>query len=270
MITPAYEQKHVRWDEFGRFHVIHAREHGGITAVEFTESKEVLVMASGLSVDPAARRAYPRLGLEVWRVTDPDLTQRFTLRTPDGTVVKGAWLTEGDPRQLVLVDTTCNRAVLLSDGRKMAASPDSRPASLARWGGVYYNTASGMPLPPGPLTYGPPRDLSTAERGHLRDIQAAAAAWKTLHADEIQYMGDSQVQLREGSPLLETWEPSAPHSGYGKRNATLRAFYSRLGLPVSRLLGQAFGDLSTCEIATVAHRGIHYDRQDQTVPFLTV
>lgn len=264
------DTKHIRWDAYRRFHQVHHHRMKGIKVTQFTETGEYIV-SSDTEVIPAARTPYRWLGFDVWRVTDPSLYRRFDLHTPDGTRLKASWLEAGRAGQLLLCDTTCDRAVLLHHPRQLwgthALARTHRPAWTAGMNCVYYKTAHDVPQPFGPILYEQPRSLTLPEKRHVRALLEAARAWKHLTADEVSYAGESQLTLRGDTPLAEAWTEETLVGSLASCN---RVFVRRAGMLPSELLGRTWGELTYQEMATLAYRGIAPEAVEHRVEYLTL
>lgn len=266
MIAQTHKPESVRWDEFKRFHVIHYRRRNGPLIAQFIETGEYLVTTeSGGDIDPTYRATYRDFGLEIWRVSDTKLYERFAL-THEGERVKQAWLEAHSSAQLLLCDTTCDRAVLLSPGGyTRTTASDTRPGFLWRWGGVYYNVADALPLPTRPIIFSRTLTPTTEQTRHVNALRTAAKAFKVLYQDDIAWEGESRVQLKNESTLGEMWPVSQVAGG------KYRDFTHKNGLSVSEILkASTLGDMSCAQIMTLACKGTQRDTADISVPYLDI
>lgn len=114
MKLPAWDEKHVRWDKYEAFHM--AINNAGLLCQTGTwltnvftvfDDGQVLCMLS--SLNPDQRHKYAELDVTLVATGDKDCP---TLCTPDGEVVKKAWLNDNGMQHL-LIDHASGRAVRL-------------------------------------------------------------------------------------------------------------------------------------------------------------
>ncbi len=179
MKLPSYEPKHVRWDEFQRFHTVITREHAGIDVVRFTDTDEVIAKASS-TVKPDYRCIRRELDVEVWATTDTDLFDRWHIALPDGTPLTRTDVHDKGGQQLLWCDVTHGRAVRLGHyGPGPYGTPTGWPRVTEKYS-VYYPRPDAIPQSSEKIRYTLPPVWQAGERAKIKEIQAAVMAWLTL------------------------------------------------------------------------------------------
>lgn len=264
MKYPDYEQRHVRWDDYKRFHVRHVNEHRGVQITQFTDTGEAIVYCTRTG-DAALRGERPHLRVSNWATSDDGLWERWRLALPDGTECKQSWLNEGG-HQLLWIDHDHEIALNGSIAKNNAPWPAYVRNKLAA---IYYTGEKDRPQAAGELEVSMPTKRAAHEKRWLEMLIGAARAWVTMHP-EVEKIDGTIVRFKEkGGPLYAkflTHAYSKPVRMIGVNGGFLDPY--KKGVDDSTLIGKTLDDLSDLTIMQLALHGTYTPRTTIKAPYL--